>query len=107
MRRTPLTRPAPPPAPVPFRAFEEEPRPARRRRRVLTVLTYVLLAGAFRSLEGGADFAPVHAPARAGEVLRSCLDASRAHELLGWEPQVPLADGLALTLATISAPRAG
>ncbi|WP_245665160.1 DUF3152 domain-containing protein [Actinoplanes subtropicus] len=44
MRRTPLTRPAPPPAPVPFRDFEEEPRPARRRRRVLTVLTYVLLA---------------------------------------------------------------
>ena len=32
-------------------------------------------------------------PARAGEVLRSCLDASRARELLGWEPQVPLADG--------------
>ena len=46
MRRTPLTRPAPPPAPVPFRDFEEEPWPARRRRRVLTVLTYVLLAGA-------------------------------------------------------------
>ena len=46
------------------------------------------------------------APARAGEVLRSCLDASRAHELLGWEPQVPLADGLALTLAAVSAPRA-
>jgi hypothetical protein len=46
MRRTPLTRPAPPPAPVPFRDFEEEPRPARRRRRVLTVLSYVLLAGA-------------------------------------------------------------
>jgi len=50
MRRTPLTRPAPPPAPVPFRAFEEEPRPARRRRRVLTVLTYLLLAAAVISL---------------------------------------------------------
>jgi UDP-glucose 4-epimerase len=64
------------------------------------------LAGAFRELEGGADFAAVHAPARAGEVLRSCLDASRARALLGWEPQVPLADGLALTLAAVSAPRA-
>jgi UDP-glucose 4-epimerase len=57
-------------------------------------------------LDGGAAFAPVHAPARAGEVLRSCLDASRARELLGWEPQVPLADGLRRTLATVSAPDA-
>jgi UDP-glucose 4-epimerase len=64
------------------------------------------LVAAFRELEGGQAFAPVHAPARAGEVLRSCLDASRARELLGWEPQVPLADGLALTLASLSAPRA-
>ncbi|HEX5147175.1 MAG TPA: NAD-dependent epimerase/dehydratase family protein [Conexibacter sp.] len=63
------------------------------------------LAGAFRELEGGAGFAPVHEPARAGEVLRSCLDASRARELLDWEPQVPLADGLALTLASVSSPR--
>ena len=57
MRRTPLTRPAPPPAPVPFRDFEEELRPARRRRRVLTVLTYLLLAAAVlflgRYLRGG------------------------------------------------------
>jgi len=65
------------------------------------------LAAAFRDLEGGGSFAPEHAPARPGEVLRSCLDASRAREMLGWEPQVPLADGLALTLATLSAPRAG
>ncbi|HEX4804702.1 MAG TPA: NAD-dependent epimerase/dehydratase family protein [Conexibacter sp.] len=65
------------------------------------------LAEAFRGLEGGASFAPVHAPARQGEVLRSCLDASRARELLGWEPQVGLADGLRRTLATVSAaPRA-
>jgi UDP-glucose 4-epimerase len=60
------------------------------------------LANAFRELEGGAGFAPVHAPARAGEVLRSCLDASRAADLLGWAPQVPLADGLRHTLATVS-----
>ncbi|MCU7723171.1 DUF3152 domain-containing protein [Actinoplanes sp. KI2] len=44
MRRTPLIRPAPPPAPVPFRDFVEELRPARRRRRILTVSTHVLLA---------------------------------------------------------------
>ena len=65
------------------------------------------LVEAFRGLEGGEGFEPEHAPARAGEVLRSCLDAARARELLGWEPQVPLADGLALTLATVSAAPAG
>ncbi|HEU4702762.1 MAG TPA: NAD-dependent epimerase/dehydratase family protein [Conexibacter sp.] len=60
------------------------------------------LAAAFRELPGGDTFAPEHEPARTGEVLRSCLDAARARELLGWEPQVPLADGLRLTLATVS-----
>ena len=65
------------------------------------------LAAAFRELAGGASFEPVHERSRAGEVLRSCLDASRAHELLGWEPQVPLADGLRLTLATVTASPAG
>jgi UDP-glucose 4-epimerase len=64
------------------------------------------LAEAFRALDDGDGFVPVHAPARAGEVLRSCLDATRAGALLGWEPQVALADGLRRTLATVSAPRA-
>ncbi len=57
------------------------------------------LVAAFRGLEGGERFAPTHAPARAGEVLRSCLDATRIAETLGWTPQVPLADGLRSTLA--------
>lgn len=61
------------------------------------------LAAAFRALAGGEAFAPVHAPARQGEVLRSCLDAARARELLGWEPQVALAEGLRRTLATLGA----
>jgi UDP-glucose 4-epimerase len=64
------------------------------------------LVGAFRALDGGERFKPLHAPARAGEVLRSCLDAGRARTLLGWEPQVALADGLRRTLETVSAPRA-
>jgi UDP-glucose 4-epimerase len=59
------------------------------------------LVAAFRALERGERFAPVHAPARQGEVLRSCLDAARARELLGWEPQVALAEGLRRTLATV------
>jgi UDP-glucose 4-epimerase len=40
---------------------------------------------------------PNFAPARLGELDRSCLDASRARELLGWEAQTPIADGLRLT----------
>jgi len=66
------------------------------------------LVEAFRALEGGERFAPVHAPARQGEVLRSCLDAARARALLGWEPQVALAEGLRRTLATVgAAPQTG
>ncbi len=34
------------------------------------------------------------AEARAGEVDRSCLDVSRAREVLGWEAQVTLRQGL-------------
>ena len=40
-----------------------------------------------------------YAPARTGEVARSCLDISRAAAVLGWRPEVPLADGLQRTLA--------
>lgn len=43
------------------------------------------------------EFVPLHADARAGEVLRSCLDATRAGELLGWEPSLDLAEGLRRT----------
>jgi UDP-glucose 4-epimerase len=60
------------------------------------------LVQAFRELAGGAPFEPEHAPARAGEVLRSCLDAGRARAALGWEPQVDLAAGLRLTLAQVA-----
>jgi UDP-glucose 4-epimerase len=38
--------------------------------------------------------APKFMPGRAGEVMRSCLDASSAREQLGWRPQVRLDDGL-------------
>jgi UDP-glucose 4-epimerase len=42
---------------------------------------------------------PTFAPERPGEVRRSCLDVTRAREELGWEAQVPLADGLRTILA--------
>ena len=46
---------------------------------------------------------PTFAPARAGEVLRSGLDARRAHVLLGWRAETPLAQGLAHTVAALRA----
>ena len=49
---------------------------------------------------------PIHAAARAGEVQRIYLDASRAKAVLGWEPQVPFEEGLAKTLEWYKAERA-
>jgi UDP-glucose 4-epimerase len=43
------------------------------------------------------------APARKGEVARSCLDVGRAAELLGWRAEVALTDGLERTLAAARA----
>ncbi len=40
---------------------------------------------------------PVHGPAKPGEQRRSVLDAGLARETLGWEPLVPLEEGLART----------
>lgn len=44
------------------------------------------------------------APARAGEVARSCLDPTAAGRVLGWNARVTLADGLQRTLAALSEP---
>jgi UDP-glucose 4-epimerase len=43
-----------------------------------------------------------HAPARAGEALRSVLDASRAERDLGWRPQSSLEQGLRETWSTVA-----
>ncbi|MEJ7797586.1 MAG: NAD-dependent epimerase/dehydratase family protein [Solirubrobacteraceae bacterium] len=40
---------------------------------------------------------PELAPARTGEVQRSCLDATRAREVLDWAASTPLTEGLRLT----------
>jgi UDP-glucose 4-epimerase len=40
----------------------------------------------------------VHGPAKAGEVFRITLEATRAREELGWEPEVDLAEGLERTV---------
>ncbi len=47
----------------------------------------------------GVSMAPVHEPARAGDVRDSQADATRARDLLGWEPRVPFEEGLRRTVA--------
>lgn len=46
----------------------------------------------------GVERPPVHAPARIGELQRSCLDATRAQLHLGWESFTDLSTGTAATL---------
>ncbi len=46
----------------------------------------------------GVDTPAQHAPARVGELQRSCLDATRAKLHLGWEPFTDLSAGTAATL---------
>jgi UDP-glucose 4-epimerase len=48
-------------------------------------------------LNGAVTPEPEFAPARLGELDRSCLDATRARELLGWRASTPIGDGLRLT----------
>jgi UDP-glucose 4-epimerase len=45
------------------------------------------------------DMPVTHSAERAGEVRRSCLDASRAATVLGWRARTELGDGLERTLA--------
>ena len=52
---------------------------------------------------GGGD--PEFAPARTGELQRSCLDAGRAREMLGWEASMRVEEGLPLTHAALVAAR--
>jgi UDP-glucose 4-epimerase len=49
----------------------------------------------------GHPVAREYAPARAGEVQRIALNAEKARHELGWNPSVPLEDGLAQTLAWV------
>jgi len=44
---------------------------------------------------------PQFAPARLGEIDRSCLDAGRAREVLGWASETPIHEGLRLTFASV------
>jgi UDP-glucose 4-epimerase len=46
----------------------------------------------------GADVEVVHHPKRTGEVERNFARADRARELLGWEPQLSLREGMSSTI---------
>jgi UDP-glucose 4-epimerase len=59
-----------------------------------SVLDLVRLLG---EIHGDGAPEPRFAPPRLGEVDRSCLDATRAREVLGWEAATDIADGLRLT----------
>src|SRR2546426_12138360 len=48
-----------------------------------------------------ASFEPDHRPERPGEVRRIALDCTRARDVLGWEAQVALEDGLTQTLESV------
>ncbi len=61
------------------------------------------LLDALRDLSGEELPQPRFAPERAGEVRRSCLAVGRARELLGWEAQVELRDGLRRILEGLEA----
>ena len=58
-------------------------------------------------IEGlGCDLAAEFAPARQGELQRSCLDPAKAGRLYGWRAEMDLAAGLQATLASVRANRA-
>jgi UDP-glucose 4-epimerase len=48
--------------------------------------------------EAAETFEPQFEPARLGEIERSCLDVTRAREVLGFEAQTSLRDGMRATL---------
>ena len=50
----------------------------------------------------GSSLQAEQAPARLGELQRSVLDISHARRELGWQPEVPLEEGLRQTLESIS-----
>jgi UDP-glucose 4-epimerase len=49
----------------------------------------------------GCEIEPSYLPARPGEIFRTTLDASLAGKELGWEPLVPLEEGLRRTVAAL------
>ncbi|OPY26724.1 MAG: UDP-galactose-4-epimerase [Methanocella sp. PtaU1.Bin125] len=59
-----------------------------------TARTIDSLAHMVASFYGRRDLTPEHQPARAGDILHSYADISRARNILGFRPQVILEDGI-------------
>jgi UDP-glucose 4-epimerase len=49
----------------------------------------------------GVEIEPVYEPARVGEIARSAADISRASQLLGYQPEVSVEEGLAATIEAL------
>ncbi len=65
-------------------------------------ISVIDVLGTLTRVSGAGDgVEPEFAPARPGEVQRSCLDVTRARDVLGWEAQVGLEDGLRALLDTL------
>ena len=62
--------------------------------------TVLEIARVLGELRGPGAPEPEFAPPRLGELDRSCLDATRARDLLGWQSRTPIDEGLALTYAS-------
>ena len=43
-----------------------------------------------------------YGPAKPGETFRIFLDIRRAHDVLGWTPEVPLEEGITQTVASLA-----
>jgi dTDP-glucose 4,6-dehydratase len=61
-------------------------------------ITILRLAELVREMVGS-DSPIVHVPARSDDPKQRCPDLSRAAELLGWKPEIPLEEGLRRTIA--------
>lgn len=59
------------------------------------------LVAALNQVSGRPPLTPEHAPARPGEVQRSCLDIGRAERELGWAPRVEMREGLRRVLDSL------
>ena len=64
--------------------------------------TVLDLLAVLREMAPDAPLEPEFAPARPGEVARSCLDVSHVRERLGWVAETSLDDGLRRTLAAVA-----
>lgn len=72
-----------------------------------SIETDVLELAGILKRTGKSDVAINHAPARAGEQMRSAVQIAKAKRALGWEPRVALEEGLANTFEWFAMQRSG